>query len=577
MGGLCTLKNNLSNRVKMKRQNHRSVHTSGQYIAANADSKTYRTNKPHGIFPALFSLSLLLILMSLSTAPVSAQKAFFTEVDVETFESPFEIITVNVHGTLQKVKITGKTKFRGLKNKKLAPEQVEEGTTIAKLSYEFEGEDFVATSIDTDISADGKIKVSGLFEGVIEGNIAMVDGYPIKLAPGTSIAGEKGMLKKKKCDCAGFMVPKFDHPLLPAGQFYVDIQGFQDDSGIVEAQKVTLCRNTFSKPEQQLIADANKNLTNNTSKITQVPVGVYAPPMGLYNGEIQVGQYSYPLTNNIELQGYVNQVGYRLLPEHVQQGQFEGGKVSYRFYVIDDPVPNAFAFPNGMIFIHTGLLDIVENEAQLAAILGHEIAHVTHEHGRERYQNITVIKEGEGLFQTLFNKSLKSQFYEMAPDLAPDVASTLVDFSNQLTPAAASNIMKPQTKMEAQADRVGLFYAFQAGYDIREAAKFWNKMEDLTATASYQDKLVGQLISSLGSDRLRVQTNGQNSLQKLGAAGTEVLAKQLLDTIYTSHPKAKKRARAVGKLVGTVYANTNWDNMRSNTEGYREAITGLVK
>lgn len=527
--------------------------------------------------PSSGMLVLLLVLLVLAQSPLSAQKAFFTEVDVETFESPFETITVNVHGTLQKVKITDKTKFRGLKNKKLTPEQIEEGTTIAKLSYEFEGEDFVATAIDTDISADGKIKVSGLFEGTIEGNIAMVDGYPIKLAPGTSIAGEKGILKKKKCDCAGFMVPKFDHPLLPVGQFYIDVSGFQDDSGIVEAQKVTLCRNTFSKPEQELIADANKNLTNNTSRITQVPVGVYAPPMGLYNGEIQVGQYSYPLTNNIELQGYVNQVGYRLLPEHVQQGQFEGGKVSYRFYVIDDPVPNAFAFPNGMIFVHTGLLDILENEAQLATILGHEIAHVTHEHGRERYQNIKIVKDGEGLFQSLFNQSLKSQFYEIAPDLAPDLASTLVDFSNQLTPAAISNIMKPQTKMEAQADRVGLFYAFQAGYDIREAAKFWNKMEDLTASSSFQTKLVGQLVSSLESDRLRVQTHGQNPLQKFGAAGAQVLAKQLLDTIYTSHPKAKKRAKAVGKLVGSVYANTDWNDLRLNTEGYQEAVAKLIK
>ncbi len=522
-------------------------------------------------------LGLLFILMLLAQSPLSAQKAFFTAVDVETFEAPFESITISVHGTLQKVKITGKTKFRGLKNKKLAPEQIEEGTTISKLSYEFEGENFVATSIDTDISADGKIKISGLFEGVIEGNIAMVDGYPIKLAPGTSIAGEKGMLKKKKCDCAGFMVPKFDHPLLPAGQFYVDVRGIQDEEGVIEAQKVTLCRNTFSKPEQQLIADANNNLTNNTSRISQVPVGVYVPPTGLHNGEIQVGKYSYPLTNNIELQGYVNKVGYSLLPEHVQQGQFEGGKVSYRFYVIDDPVPNAFAFPNGMIFVHTGLLDILENEAQLAAILGHEIAHVTHEHGRERYENLLALGKTDGLFQTFFNKSMKSQFYEMAPDLSPEIASTLVDFSNSLTPAAISNMMKPQTKMEAQADRVGLFYAFQAGYDIREAAKFWNKMEDLTATSSFQSKLSGQLIASLESDRLRMQTHGQNPLQKLGAAGAEVLAKQLLDTIYTSHPKAKKRARAVGKLVGTVYAKTDWSSLTLNKEQYQTAVSSLIK
>lgn len=520
-------------------------------------------------------LSFALVLNSFVAVNLSAQKAYFEDIDVEAFAPPFEKIIVHIHGTNQNIKVTSKTKFRGLKKKKLTPDQIEEGMTIARLSYELVGEDFVATAIDTDISADGKIKVNGLFEGLLEDNIAMVDGYPVKLASDAQIVGEKSLLRKGKCDCAGLMVPKFDHPLLPAGQFYMEVRGIQDEMGIIEAQKVTLCRNTFSKPEQELIADANKNLTNNTKRVRQVPVGVYNPAMGLYNGEIQVGQYSYPLTNDIELQGYVNQVGNRLLPEHALSGQQEGAEVSFRFYVINDPIPNAFAFPNGMIFIHTGILDIVENEAQLAAILGHEIAHVTHEHGRERYENVKIVSQGKGLLQAFFDKSLKSQFYQMAPNLAPDVASTLVDFSNQLTPATVSNIMKPQTKMEAQADRVGLFYAYQAGYDIREAARFWNKMEQLTATSSFQKKLSGQLISSLQSDRLRIQTHGQNPLQKLGAAGAQVLAKQLLDTIYTSHPKAKKRANAVGQLVGSVYADTDWNALRLNVQQYREAVTGL--
>lgn len=512
-----------------------------------------------------------LCLAFLSINDSYGQKTYFEEVDVEEFVPPFDELIISVYGTEQPVKITTKTKFRGQKNKKLAPGQLEEGTLITKLAYDLVGEDYVATTIDTEISADGSIRIYGLYEGMHDG-MAIIDGYPVKLLAGATLEGERNMLKKKACDCAGLEIPKFEHPLLPVGLFYVDVRGFKDEAGVITAHKVTLCRNTFAKPERELLAAVNENLMDNTTKIVQVPAGVFSPPMGLYNGQVEVGQYSYPLTNNIELQGYINQVGNRLIPDHAQKVQIDGGKISYRFYVIDDPVPNAFAFPNGMIFCHTGLLDVIENEAQLAAVLGHEIAHVTHEHGRERYANSSLVKSGMTVFNTFFDKSLKNQFTRLAPGLSPSMLNSLSTVSAGITPAAVSNVIKPQTKMEAQADRVGLFYAYEAGYDIREAAKFWQKMQDLTASSSFQSEVTQQLISSLESNRFNYSSYGQNPLQQLGAAGVDVLAKQILNTIYTSHPKAKKRARAINQLVSTVYAETDWQQLRVKEEKYKEIL-----
>lgn len=496
-----------------------------------------------------------------------AQKSFLEEVDVEAFEPPFEEMIINAYGTEQSIKITEKTKFRGEKNKRLEPGQIEEGTVITKLSYELEGNDFVATTIDTEVSADGSIRIAGLYEGIVDG-MAIIDGYPVKLLGGGTLQGKR----KKSCDCNGLELPNFNHPMLKAGHFYVDVRGFMDETGVVTAHKAALCRNTFGKPERELLAAVNGNFVDNTTRIPQVPDGVFNPVMGLYNGQIEVGQYSYPLTNDIELQGYVNQVGHRLIPEHAGEVQNDGAEISYRFYVIDDPVPNAFAFPNGMIFVHTGLLDIMENEAQLAAVLGHEIAHVTHEHGRERYASQNIIGMGMGVFEGLFEKSLKTEFIRLAPGTSPDMLNTLSTLSAGITPAAVSNIIKPQTKMESQADRVGLFYAYQAGYDIREAAKFWEKMQGLTGTSSFQSQVTQQLITSLESNRFNYSSYGQNPLQKLGSAGADVLAKQILNTIYTSHPKAKKRARAVNQLVSTVYADTKWDGMRVKAESYLERV-----
>ncbi|MEM6769040.1 MAG: M48 family metallopeptidase [Bacteroidota bacterium] len=520
--------------------------------------------------------SIILVLTALFIpALLGAQKGYYEGeeqvTEVTTFEPPFSEITILIYGEEQTFLVDKKTKYAGLKGKSVAPNQVEEGTWITKVTYQIAGDDFVATKIETDISADGSIKVSGLFEGTEEG-MGIVDGYPIKLLPGTMLQGEKRPGRKGKCDCGGMLINKFDHNLLKEGKFYVEVQGFQGEDGVISAKKIFLCRNTFGRPEQEMLAAVNGNLTTEMTRITQLPNGVFDAKMGLYNGEIRVGQYGYKLADDIALQGYINQVGYRLLPEHAAEQQVVGSEVNYRFYVIEDKVPNAFAFPNGMIFIHTGLLDIIENEAQLAAVLGHEIAHVTHEHGRERYASTKLIGDIKGVAEGLLDRSLKTKFARYSANLSGDVMSSLVDVSKQLTPAAISNIIKPQPKFESQADRVGLWYAYQAGYDIREASAFWEKMQALTGETSFQGEMLSSMVSALKSDRFAWEHAGKSPLERIGAAGTDALGKQLLDTIYTSHPKARKRARAIDQLVGSVYADTDWSQTRVKREKYEEMV-----
>ena len=425
---------------------------------------------------------------------------------------------------------------------------------------------YIALSIETEISNNGIKTIKGLFEGVNNG-MAMVDGYPVVLPKGVNLVGSK---KKKKCKCKGLIVPNFQSPLMASGAFYVEVEGRINDLGIVTASKATLCRNDFGKPERELLASVNNNLSNETNPLQSIPADLAGANMNLYNGEVKVGQYSYKLTDDIKLQGYINQIGYKLLPKRVRKEQLNQGPVYYRFYVIEDPIPNAFAFPNGMIFVHTGILDIIENEAQLAAVLGHEIAHVTHEHGRERYETNMVTGLVKVAGETLLKEtSLTSRLSAAAPGLPMGMVNTISDLSNAITPAGISNIVKPQTKMEAQADRVGLFYAYQAGYDIREAAKFWNKMAELTGDQSFQSKLTTDLMGSL---QARLSYSNGNMIASLSSVGTDVLAKQVLDTIYTSHPKAKKRARAVNELVSSVYTGTDWEKKKVKEAKYLEKM-----
>src|SRR5208337_2552413 len=75
------------------------------------------------------------------------------------------------------------------------------------------------------------------------------------------------------------------------------------------------------------------------------------------------------------LQAYIDSVGKQVLGDRPVPE-----KVTYRFLVLRDPTVNAFALPNGSVYIHTGLLALLVNEAQLASILGHETAHVYERH-----------------------------------------------------------------------------------------------------------------------------------------------------------------------------------------------------
>jgi predicted Zn-dependent protease len=76
------------------------------------------------------------------------------------------------------------------------------------------------------------------------------------------------------------------------------------------------------------------------------------------------------------LEDYLARVADRLVPESMRAA----GGPAFKVRVLRDPTLNAFAMPNGHIFVHTGLLSRLHNEAQLATILGHEMTHVSHRH-----------------------------------------------------------------------------------------------------------------------------------------------------------------------------------------------------
>jgi metalloendopeptidase OMA1, mitochondrial len=135
----------------------------------------------------------------------------------------------------------------------------------------------------------------------------------------------------------------------------------------------------------------------------------------------------------------------------------------WEFNVIEDPTPNAFALPGGKVGVHTGLFKVAKNKAQLAAVMGHEIAHAIVRHGAERMSQQLVVQGGlQGLDFVLGMSGTKS-------------TSSYV----QLAAAAATlGVILPFSRdQEAEADHIGLLYAAKARYDPRQAIELWKNFE----------------------------------------------------------------------------------------------------
>lgn len=103
----------------------------------------------------------------------------------------------------------------------------------------------------------------------------------------------------------------------------------------------------------------------------------------------------YKRLDNAGVQTYVNSLGQRLA------ALSERPNLKYEFTVLDEPDINAFAAPGGFIFITTGILKKLKDEAELAAVLGHEVGHVVKKHSLKRMQRAAVAEFGLGMVSSL--------------------------------------------------------------------------------------------------------------------------------------------------------------------------------
>jgi len=156
---------------------------------------------------------------------------------------------------------------------------------------------------------------------------------------------------------------------------------------------------------------------------------------------------------------YVSSVGLRLArASHWPDLPFE-------FRVLNTETVNAFALPGGFIFVTRGILGKMENEAQLAAVLGHEIGHACARHGVERLQKALGIE--------LLIMAGAVIYHEHEGEAPPPEALALARIGEFLT------MMKFSRDDEREADRLGMEYMVSVGYDPREMISLFEMFDRL--------------------------------------------------------------------------------------------------
>ena len=136
----------------------------------------------------------------------------------------------------------------------------------------------------------------------------------------------------------------------------------------------------------------------------------------------------------------------------------------WKYYLVDNSKQaNAFVLPGGKVFVYTGLFKHIANEAELAAVIGHEVAHALRSHGVKSASR----RQKAGLIGALLQVGLK----------VAGVNNQTAQQANQVYGQSATlGYIRPYSrKNETAADSIGLMLMASAGYDPRAALTFWNK------------------------------------------------------------------------------------------------------
>jgi len=199
-------------------------------------------------------------------------------------------------------------------------------------------------------------------------------------------------------------------------------------------------------------------------------------------------------SQNLQYKDMVNRVGRRIAAA-------SGESYEWEFRVIGSDVQNAFALPGGKVAVYEGIMPICKDEAGLATVISHEVAHVMARHGGERLSQQQMVN-GIGMAIDKFTTKAEDRDRKLM-EQAYGVASKF------------GVILPYSRKHELEADYIGMVLMAKAGYDPAAAADFWQRMTAAHAGGAAPP----EFLSTHPSDDRRIAELRRRLPEALAAAG----------------------------------------------------------
>ncbi len=192
------------------------------------------------------------------------------------------------------------------------------------------------------------------------------------------------------------------------------------------------------------------------------------------------------ISKDVRLNAMLKRVGQRIA------AQTPANDFQWEFRLIESPEMNAFCLPGGKVAFYTGILPVLENEAAMAVVMGHEVAHAIARHGGQRMSQGLLVQGGLAVVDVGLLQNSKYRNLTMG----------------LLGVGASVGVMLPFSRShESEADELGLRYAAAAGYDPAEAARFWQRFSQKGGSKP------PEFLSTHPSDSTRIENLGRLETQ----------------------------------------------------------------
>jgi hypothetical protein len=398
----------------------------------------------------LIRLLLLLSLTSLGSAKRISIHGFVTAVHSPT---SFEI---------DNYKVTDETAaYAKLKNERavtLKPGMLRVGLEVeVKGDYERNTGELKAHEIKA--VEEGNVESTGLIEKKLSltkdqngwSGSLLADGETLQITPETEVKVRRSRSERKEMKNSGRETDEGAFSPDDIGMdTFAHYQGTRKDDHSIRLSKVEF-------QQDRVAAESAYEWT----KVEAVHV-VYPDPKKPEIGTLTIGEREYPLFPSPEASVYLTQLGRGLIPAHQRDlPEDSPAKVKFKFFLVDTDTVASGVFPNGAVVVSAHVFDVLQNEAQLAFMLSHDMARAAEKQdwalgqmhrGERRAIGLAGWAAfglpGLGLSSAFADKSVEREFAHV--------------FANQ-------------------ADRIGLQYMLAAGYDPREAPETWRAIADMHA------------------------------------------------------------------------------------------------